>query len=101
MSPSLAAVGLGAFYAVDLALVLRVMPDGGDAARYLGVFNIARALPQALAPVLAPALLALGSDPVGASADQNYFALFLGGAVAALLATALTPLIRHPRLVRD
>ncbi|MEU6921383.1 MULTISPECIES: hypothetical protein [unclassified Streptomyces] len=51
--------------------------------------------------MLAPALLALGSDPVGASADQNYFALFLGGAVAALLATALTPLIRHPRLVRD
>ncbi|MFJ1641328.1 MFS transporter [Streptomyces sp. NPDC088256] len=101
LATTVAAVGLGAFYAVDLALVLRVMPDGGDAARYLGVFNIAKALPQTLAPVLAPALLALGSDPVGASADQNYFALFLGGAVAALLATALTPLIRHPKLVRD
>ncbi|MFE3149709.1 MFS transporter [Streptomyces sp. NPDC059218] len=101
LATAVAAVGLGAFYAVDLALVLRVMPDGGDSARYLGVFNIAKALPQTLAPVLAPVLLALGSDPVGASAEKNYFALFLGGAVAALLATALTPLIRHPRLVRD
>ncbi|MFI1018316.1 MFS transporter [Streptomyces sp. NPDC020965] len=97
----LAAIGLGAFYAVDLALVLRVMPQDGDSARYLGVFNIAKALPQTLAPLLAPLLLALGTDPVGASPEKNYFALFLGGALAALLATALTPLIRHPRLTRD
>ncbi|MFF9349039.1 MFS transporter [Streptomyces sp. NPDC014734] len=97
-----AAIGLGTFYAVDMALVLRVMPSSADSARWLGVFNIAKALPQSIAPAVAPLLLALGTDPIGSAADgENYFALYLGGALAALLAVALTPLIRHPRLVRD
>ncbi|MFB7915858.1 MFS transporter [Streptomyces sp. NPDC056061] len=97
-----AAIGLGAFYAVDMALVLRVMPSSADSARWLGVFNIAKSLPQSMAPAVAPLLLALGTDPIGSAADgENYFALYLGGALAALLAVVLTPLIRHPRLVRD
>ncbi|MEV7270263.1 MFS transporter [Streptomyces bacillaris] len=101
LSTAVAAVGLGTFYAVDMALVLRVMPTSGDAARWLGVFNIAKALPQSVAPLLAPLLLALGTDPVGPGADgENYFALYLGGTLAALAAVALTPLVRHPRLDR-
>ncbi|MFF9567012.1 MFS transporter [Streptomyces sp. NPDC014685] len=101
-STAIAAIGLGAFYAVDMALVLRVMPTSADAARWLGVFNIAKALPQSIAPLLAPVLLALGTDPIGpAAGDKNYFALYLGGTLAALAAVALTPLIRHPGLARD
>ncbi|MFI5774936.1 MFS transporter [Streptomyces sp. NPDC051658] len=102
LSTAVAAIGLGAFYAVDMALVLRVMPTSTDAARWLGVFNIAKSLPQSIAPLLAPLLLGLGADPVGPATDgKNYFALYLGGALAALAAVALTPLIRHPRLTRD
>ncbi|MGA6170777.1 MFS transporter [Streptomyces sp. NPDC012600] len=101
VASALAGIGLGAFYAVDLALVIRVMPHSADSARYLGVFNIAKSLPQSIAPALAPLLLALGSDPVVRSGDGNYFALYAAGALAALVATALTPLIRHPRLTRD
>ncbi|MFE7619563.1 MFS transporter [Streptomyces sp. NPDC057496] len=102
LSTTIAAIGLGAFYAVDMALVLRVMPTSTDAARWLGVFNIAKSLPQSIAPLLAPLLLGLGTDPVGPAADgKNYFALYLGGTLAALAAVALTPLIRHPRLTRD
>ncbi|MFD9942947.1 MFS transporter [Nonomuraea sp. NPDC059023] len=94
LATGLAGIGLGVFYAVDLALVIRVMPGSADSARYLGVFNIAKALPQSIAPAVAPLLLAVGGDPVAPAADKNYFLLFCGGAVAALLATALTPLIR-------
>ncbi|MFI9551820.1 MFS transporter [Nonomuraea endophytica] len=94
LATGLAGIGLGVFYAVDLALVIRVMPSSADSARYLGVFNIAKALPQSIAPAVAPLLLAVGSDPVASAADKNYFLLFCGGAVAALIATALTPLIR-------
>ncbi|WP_157244845.1 MFS transporter [Nonomuraea typhae] len=94
LATGLAGIGLGVFYAVDLALVIRVMPGSADSARYLGVFNIAKALPQSIAPALAPLLLTLGSDPVAPATGKNYFLLFLTGAVAALAATALTPLIR-------
>ncbi|MFF8618919.1 MFS transporter [Streptomyces sp. NPDC015350] len=102
LATAVAAIGLGAFYAVDMALVLRVMPTSTDAARWLGVFNIAKALPQSVAPLLAPLLLGLGTDPIGPATDgKNYFALYLGGTLATLAAVALTPLIRHPRLDRD
>ncbi|MFI6497739.1 MFS transporter [Nonomuraea typhae] len=94
LATGLAGIGLGVFYAVDLALVIRVMPGSADSARYLGVFNIAKALPQSIAPAVAPLLLTLGSDPVAPAAVKNYFLLYLTGAVAALAATALTPLIR-------
>ncbi|MFD0341144.1 MFS transporter [Streptomyces sp. NPDC127117] len=102
LATTVAAIGLGAFYAVDMALVLRVMPTSTDAARWLGVFNIAKSLPQSIAPLLAPLLLGLGTDPIGPATDgKNYFALYLGGTLAALAAVALTPLIRHPGLTRD
>lgn len=55
---AVAGLGFGLYMAVDLALVTDVLPDPDDAAKDLGVFNIANALPFALAPAAAPAVLA-------------------------------------------
>jgi MFS family permease len=53
-------LGFGVYVAVDLALVTQVLPDKENAAKDLGVFNIAGALPFTIAPAIAPAILAAG-----------------------------------------
>ncbi|HET6745614.1 MAG TPA: MFS transporter [Candidatus Limnocylindria bacterium] len=58
-------LAFGMYTAVDLALVADVLPDKRNAAKDLGVFNIAGALPFAIAPAIAPAILALGSGSYG------------------------------------
>jgi MFS family permease len=58
-------LGFGTYVAVDLALVADVLPDKDNAAKDLGVFNIAGALPFSIAPALAPAILAIGSSSYG------------------------------------
>lgn len=80
-------LALGAYLAVDLALVAQVLPNGGaTAAKDLGVFNIANAVPQMVAPAIAPIFLAIG-------AGGNYTALFIGAAVFSLLgAFAIQPI---------
>jgi len=76
-------VGIGAFFAVDLALVTDVLPDQEHgAAKDLGIFNIANALPQSVAPAIAPLILAIGGG-------GNYTLLFLTAAALALLGAAL------------
>ncbi|GAA2828207.1 MFS transporter [Kribbella solani] len=82
-------LALGAYLAVDLALVAQVLPDGGaTAAKDLGVFNIANAVPQLVAPAIAPIFLAIGTGSGG-----NYTALFIGAAVFSLLgALAIQPI---------
>jgi MFS family permease len=57
---AISGLGLGLYVAVDLALVVDVLPDRATAAKDLGVFNIAGALPYSLAPAVAPAFLAVG-----------------------------------------
>lgn len=75
-------VGIGIYFAVDLALVTDVLPDPNSAAKDLGVFNIASALPQSIAPAIAPAILALGGG--------NYSVLFfVAGAFTILGAVAV------------
>jgi MFS family permease len=61
---AIAGLGFGMYTAVDLALVADVLPDT-DNGRDLGVLNIAGALPYAVAPALAPAILAAGSGSYG------------------------------------
>ena len=79
--------GFGTYMAVDLALVVDVLPATDTAARDLGVLNIAGALPFALAPALAPAVLGLGGG--------SYAALYLVAAVCALgAAVAVVPIRR-------
>ncbi len=62
---TLSGLGFGLYFAVDLALVTQVLPDPADAAKDLGVFNYAGALPFALAPAVAPAILSLGAGSYG------------------------------------
>ena len=58
-------LGFGIYVAVDLALVVDVLPDKNNAAKDLGVFNMAGALPFSIAPGIAPAILAIGSGSYG------------------------------------
>jgi MFS family permease len=81
-------IGHGLYFAVDLALVTEVLPDRQrDAAKDLGILNITNALPQSVAPLLGPAILALGGG--------NYAWLFLAaGAIALAGSLAILPLKR-------
>jgi len=58
-------LGFGVYTAVDLALVVDVLPDKDNAAKDLGVLNIAGALPFSVAPGIAPAILAFGNGSYG------------------------------------
>jgi len=79
-------VGQGVYMAVDLALVTDVLPSKETAARDLGVFNIASALPQSLAPAIAPAFLAIAGP-------GNWVSLFTVAAIfAASGAFAIIPI---------
>jgi MFS family permease len=80
-------VGFGMYMAVDLALVVDVLTDPLTAAKDLGVLNIAGALPFALAPAMAPGLLALGHD--------SYSVLYAVAAACALAAAVAVLPIRR------
>ena len=62
---AISGLGFGMYVAVDLALVVDVLPDRDNAAKDLGVFNIAGALPFSIAPAIAPAILAISSGSYG------------------------------------
>ena len=72
---------------VDLALVVDVLPDKDNAAKDLGVFNIASALPFSIAPAIAPVILAVG----GGSYDVLYT---VAGLCAIIGAFAVLPVKR-------
>ena len=73
-------LGFGVYMAVDLALVADVLPDKHNAAKDLGVFNIAGALPFAVAPAIAPAILAIG--------NSNYGVLYAVAGICAIIGAA-------------
>lgn len=85
-------IGQGVYFAVDMALVAAVLPNPDDTAKDLGVFNIASALPQSLAPVIAPIFLAIGAVQGG-----NLPAVFLAGAVFAIASAFAVLPIRNTR----
>ena len=81
---ALSGLGFGAYMAVDLALVADVLPDQDNAAKDLGILNIAGALPFFVAPAVAPAVLAVGGG--------SYGVLYaVAGACALLGALAIWP----------
>src|SRR3954471_2415577 len=86
---AISGLGFGVYFAVDLALVTQVLPDKDNAAKDLGVFNIAGALPFTIAPAIAPAILAAG----GGSCSVLYT---VAGLCAVVGAFAILPV----RLVR-
>ena len=80
-------LGFGIYVAVDLALVVDVLPDKDNAAKDLGVFNMAGALPFSIAPGIAPAILAIGNG--------SYGVLYgVAGASAIIGAIAILPVKR-------
>jgi MFS family permease len=78
--------GFGAYTAVDLALISRVLPRPEDRAKDLGVVNIANALPQVLAPVVA-GVVVTALRPAGYAVA--YQTLYLAGAVLTVLGAVL------------
>ncbi|MDR3507540.1 MAG: MFS transporter [Caulobacteraceae bacterium] len=50
-------LGVGLYYAVDIALVTQVLPSALDAGKDLGIVNLSNTVPQIMAPVLAVGLL--------------------------------------------
>lgn len=87
-------LGLGVYLAVDLALVTEVLPNkDADAAKDMGIFNLASALPQSVAPAIAPFFLSIGGSLGTSSGGGNYAALFIAAAVfAGLGALAVVPI---------
>lgn len=81
-------IGHGMYFAVDLALVTDVLPNRSrDAAKDLGIFNVANALPQAMAPAIAPLILALS--------DDSYTWLFVvAGSITLLASFTILPVKR-------
>ena len=51
--------GLGAYLAVDVAIVTLVLPSAEDRGKDMGIVNIANTLPHSLAPVIAGSLLGM------------------------------------------
>ncbi|MGW0246161.1 MFS transporter [Nocardia goodfellowii] len=82
-------VGMGAFSAVDQAVMLDVLPDLGEAGRFIGIMNYATQIPHAIAPLAATVLLAIGGTE-----QKNYSALYLAGGVL----TVLGGLLIHSRV---
>jgi MFS family permease len=82
-------LGFGLYMAVDLALVADVLPDPDNAAKDLGVLNIAGALPFSLAPAIAPLILAVGAG--------SYQVLYAVAGVCALVGAAAILPVRKVR----
>jgi MFS family permease len=81
-------LAFGIYVGVDLALVVDVLPNPDDSAKDLGVFNIASALPQTLAPTVGAVLLAIGS-----ATSKNYdLLLYVAGAAGLLGALVIAPI---------
>ncbi|MFF4258719.1 MFS transporter [Streptomyces sp. NPDC001663] len=88
---AVASIGQGIYVGVDFALVVSVLPDSEtDAAKGMGLFNIANALPQSIAPAIAPLFLTIGGG-------ENYAALYLSAGGFALLGALAVGFIRAAR----
>lgn len=81
-------LGQGVFFSIDFTLATEVLPDPENAAKDMGILNIANSLPQLVLAAIAPALLMIGS-PDG----SNFTALFIFGAICVTVgALCLIPL---------
>lgn len=85
--------GTGAFFSVDQALAMDTLPNPENNAKDLGVLNIANALPQSLAPAIAPVIIAMGN----ATALGGYVTWYLFGACIALTGAILVMRIKGVR----
>ena len=87
---ALTGMGHGVYEGVNLALVTEVLPDRTrHAAKDLGLLNITNTLPQVIAPLAAPAILALSGG--------DYMLLFLVAGAIPLVGTALLSPLKSVR----
>lgn len=85
---ALTGMGHGVYEGVDLALVTDVLPDRDQhAAKDLGLLNIANTLPQVIAPLCAPAILAISRG--------DYTLLFAVAGAVSMLGTAVLIRLRN------
>jgi len=82
----------GIYVGVDLALVVDVLPNPDDSGKDLGVFNMANAMPQTLAPALGGMLLAVNS-----ASNQNYDLLLWVAAIACVVGAIVVLPIKEVR----
>jgi MFS family permease len=87
---AISGLGFGVYMAVDLALVVDVLPDADNAAKDLGVLNIAGALPSSVGPAIAPVILVIGGD-------GGYALLFTVAGGCALVAAVAIMQVRRAR----
>ena len=87
-------LGIGLFAAVDMALLLDVLPEKQtDAGRFMGITGFATSIPQAAAPFIASGILLIGVT----GADKNYSLLFIIAAAFVLLGGLVILRIRSVR----
>ncbi len=77
--------GYGIYTAVDIALVIAVLPSARDRGKDMGIVNIASTLPQVIAPLVGLFLV---------STLHNYLLFYAFAGVAALLGALLIPRIK-------
>jgi MFS family permease len=71
-------IGYGAFFAIDTALAIQVLPRAEDRGKDLGIIALAMAIPQIFAPLISSRLLA--------STGNNFMLLFASAGIITLLA---------------
>ena len=87
-------LGIGLFAAVDMALLLDVLPEKQtDAGRFMGITGFATSIPQAAAPFIASGILLIGVT----GEDKNYSLLFFIAAACVLLGGLVILRIRSVR----
>jgi MFS family permease len=93
----------GIYTSVDFALITEVLPGAGDRAKDLGVINIANALPQVVAPVLAGVLLAVveatggAVDTDGEGFSTGYLVVYAVAFLSSVLGSVFVTRIRGVR----
>jgi MFS family permease len=92
--------GYGIYTSVDFAMITQVLPGAEDRAKDLGVINIANALPQVFAPVLAAVVLGLVEvggglvETEGGAFSAGYFALYAVAFGVSILGSVFVTRIR-------
>ena len=92
--------GFGIYTSVDFALITQVLPGAEDRAKDLGVINIANALPQVFAPILANVILQVVERSGGAiethgdGFSTGYFAVYAVAFGASILGSVFVTRIR-------
>lgn len=93
----------GIYTSVDFALITEVLPGAEDRGKDLGVINIANALPQVLAPVLAGVLLTVVEasggvvDTDGDGFSTGYFVVYAVAFLSSVLGSVFVTRIKGVR----